>query len=178
MSLQAPSYGPYFGEEKMKVSFEHLIDAPVETVIAAYKDPDFYVQKLKNSGALTVEILEREELPDGRVRLKARATEPSRVPAFLRKSDIDEYVDENVLDPNKGELTWRITPKHGADKVFLSGKVEFKPEGQGRTKIIFHVELVVKIPLLGGQAEKIGLANSEEECARQAEFIRKWLSKA
>jgi len=162
----------------MKVQHEHLIPAPVEAVLAAYRDPEFYVQKLKNSGALSVEILEREEYPDGRVRLKARATERSRVPAFLRKSDVDEYMDENVLNPADRTLTWRITPKTGADKVFLSGRVEFHPDGADRTRIVFHTELEVKIPLIGGKAEKIGLANTEEECARQAEFVRAWVAKA
>lgn len=160
----------------MKVRFEHVIPAPVERVLAAYRDPDFYVQKSKNSGALTVEILEREEFPDGRVRLKARATEPSRVPAFLRKSDVDEYVDDNVLDPNAKVMTWRITPKMGADKVFLSGRVEFVPEGE-KTRVVFHTELQVKIPLVGGTAEKAGLADTEKECARQADFLTRWVTR-
>lgn len=159
----------------MKVRFEHVVPAPVERVIAAYRDPDFYVKKGKNSGMLTVEILEREEYPDGRVRLKARATEPSRVPAILRKSDVDEYVDENVLDPTARVLTWRITPTKEADKVFLSGRVEFLPEG-GKTRVVYHTELQVKIPLIGGAAEKMGLADTEKECARQAEFLTRWVS--
>lgn len=159
----------------MKVRFEHVIPAPVERVIAAYRDPDFYVKKSKNSGMLTVEVLEREEFPDGRVRLKARATEPSRVPAALRKSEVDEFVDENVLDPNARVLTWRITPTMGADKVFLSGRVEFLPEG-GKTRVVYHTELQVKIPLIGGAAEKMGLADTERECARQAEFLTRWVT--
>lgn len=161
----------------MRVRFEHLIPAPVEKVIAAYRDPDFYVKKSLNSGALSVEIIEREEFQDGRVRLKARATEPSRVPAFLRKSDVDEYVDENILDPNARVLTWRITPKMGADKVFLSGRVEFVPEGP-KTRVVYHTELEVRIPLVGGKAEKMGLADTEKECARQAEFLTRWLEES
>lgn len=159
----------------MKVRFEHVIPAPVEKVIAAYRDRDFYVEKIRNSGALTVEVLEREELPDGRVRTKARVTEPSRVPAFLRKSDVDEYVDDNVLDPEARTLTWRITPKMGADKVFLSGRVEFVPDG-ANTRVVFHTELEVRIPLIGGKAEKMGLQDTEKECARQAEFIARWVA--
>ncbi len=159
----------------MKVRFEHVIPAPVERVIAAYRDPDFYVKKSKNSGMLTVEVLEREEFSDGRVRLKARCTEPSRVPPPLRKSEIEEFVDDNVLDPNARVLTWRITPTRGADKVFLSGRVEFLPEG-GKTRVVYHTELQVKIPLVGGAAEKMGLADTEKECARQAEFLTRWVT--
>lgn len=157
-----------------KVSYSYVIPAPIEKVLAAYRDQEFYVQKLKNSGAITVEVLEREELPDGGIRMKARATEPSRVPSFLRKSDVDEYVDDNVLDPNAKVLEWRITPKQGADKVFLSGRVEFTPEGDN-TRITFHTQIEIKIPLLGGKAEKIALADTEKECARQAEFITRWV---
>lgn len=158
----------------MKVRHEHVIPAPLDRVLTAYRDPDFYVKKLKNSGALSVEILEREEYPDGRVRLKARATEPTRVPAPLRKSDVDEFVDDHVLDPNARVLTWRITPRMGADKVFLSGRLEFVPEGK-QTRLVFHTELEVKIPLIGGAAEKMGLADTEKECARQAEFVTRWV---
>lgn len=162
-------------EVPMKVVHEHVIDVPVDRVVEAYKSEDFYVAKLKNSGAITVEVLEREEMPDGRIRMKARASEPSRVPAFLRKSDVDEYVDENELDPNRRVFTWRITPHVMADRFFLYGDVRFEPQGEGRTKLIFTTNLDVKVPLVGGRAEKIGLSKTEEEVLSQVRFIEKWV---
>ena len=160
----------------MKVSYEHVIDAPIEKVLAAYADDDFYVQKARNSGATQVEILERQEMPGGKLRKKARITEPSRIPAFLRKNDYDTYDDDNVLDPTARVMTWKVTPSMMADKFFLSGSVEFHPQGD-KTRVVFHSQLEVKIPLVGGKAEKIGLEKTEEEVGRQAQFIRNWVAK-
>ena len=158
----------------MKVKHEHVVQAPRDTVLAAYRDDTFYVEKLKNSGALTVDIVEREELPGDRLRRKMKVSEPSRVPSFLRKSEVDTYEDNDVLDCTAGTLTWKVTPQMMADKFFLSGAVEFHPEGAA-TRIVFHTELEVRIAFVGGQAEKIGLGKTEEEVTRQVDFLRKWL---
>jgi hypothetical protein len=158
-----------------KVSYEHLVPAPIDKVLEAYAQDDFYILKLKNSGATTVEVLEREELPGNRLRRKCRATEPSRVPAMLRKSETDTYVDDNVLDRDKRVMTWKVTPNMMADKFFLSGQVDFQAQG-AQTKVVFHTQLEVKLPLFGGKAEKIGLEKTAEEVARQAAFLKSWVA--
>ncbi len=159
-----------------KVSYEHVIPAPIDKVLAAYADDDFYILKLKNSGATTVQVLEREEQPGNRLRRKCKASEPSRVPAMLRKSDVDTYVDDNVLDREKKVMTWKVTPEMMADKFFLSGSVEFVAQGT-QTRVVFHTQLEVKLPLVGGKAEKIGLEKTAEEVARQAAFLKDWVAK-
>jgi hypothetical protein len=161
-------------ETLMKVTYEHVVDAPVSKVLDVYSEDDYNIQKLKNSGAISVAILEREELPGNRIRRKVQATEPSRVPAFLRKSETDTYVDDNVLDRDQGTLTWKVTPSMMADVFLLSGKVEFHAQGD-RTRIVYTTQLEVKIPLLGGKAEKIGLEKTEEEVKRQVAFLKQWL---
>lgn len=158
----------------MKVRFEHIIPAPMDKVLEAYRDDTFYTERLKNSGALTVEILEVEEMPEGRLRKKVKATEPSRIPPPFRRSEVDEFIDDHVLDPNAGTLTWKVTPSLAADKFFLSGVLEFHPEGKN-TRMVFNTELEVKIPFVGGKVEKIGLAKTEEEVDKQVAFIKKWM---
>lgn len=160
----------------MKVRHEHVVEAPFEKVMAAYADDDFYVAKLKNSGALSVEVLEREDLGGGKIRRKARVSEPSRIPQFLRKSDVDTYVDDHVLDTKAGIQTWKVTPSMMADKFFLSGSVQFLREGAS-TRIVFETVMEVKIPLVGGKAESIGLSKTEEEVGRQVAFLRTWLAR-
>lgn len=159
-----------------KVSYEHLVPAPIEKVLEAYAQDDFYIQKLKNSGATSVEVLEREEQPGNRLRRKCRASEPSRVPAFLRKSETDTYVDDNILDRDRHLMTWKVTPHMMADVFLLSGSVEFHAAG-AQTKVIFNTQLEVKIPLIGGKAEKIGLEKTAEEVARQAAFLKDWVAR-
>ena len=158
-----------------EVSYTHTIDAPLERVIDAYRSAEFYAAKQKHSGAYTVEILEEEELPGGKRRMVARVEEPTRVPPFLRRSDVDVFEDESLLDPERGELTWKITPGTAADVFFVSGRVGFEAAGE-QTRVTFTTRIEVKIPLLGKKAEKIGVEKIEAETAQQAEFIRKWLS--
>jgi hypothetical protein len=159
----------------MKVRHEHVIDAPIEKVMESYAGKDFYIAKMKNSGALTVDVVEWKEAPDGTVKRKVRASEPSRIPAFLRKNDVDSYDDDSVFDPKARTLAWKVTPTIMADKFFLSGLVEFIPQGTG-TKVAFNTELVVKIPLIGGKAESIGLEKTQEEVNRQVAFLKKWIA--
>ena len=161
----------------MKVKHEHVVPAPIDKVMDAYADPTFYCEKLKNSGALSVEVLEREELAGGKVRMKARATEKSRIPPIpmVKKPDVDTYVDDSVFDRQARVLTWKVTPSMFADKFFLSGKMEFFPQGDG-TRLVFHTELEVKIFGVGGAVEKVGLAKTEEEVKRQVEFTKKWVA--
>ncbi|MBL6974558.1 MAG: DUF2505 domain-containing protein [Deltaproteobacteria bacterium] len=158
----------------MKVRFEHVISAPLEQVLEAYRDDTFYIEKLKNSGALSVEILEKEEMPGGKLRKKVKATEPSRIPQPFRRAEVDEFIDDNVLDPETGTLVWKVTPSMAADKFFLSGVLEFHGDG-GSTRMVFNTELEVKIPFVGNKVEKIGLAKTEEEVETQVAFIKKWM---
>ena len=161
----------------MKVKHEHVVAAPVDKLLDAYADPTFYCEKLKNSGALSVEVLAREELPGGKVRMKARVSEKSRIPPIpmVKKPDVDTFVDDSVVDRQARVLTWKVTPSMFADKFFLSGKMEFLPQGD-QTRLVFHTELEVKIFGVGGAVEKVGLAKTEEEVKRQVEFTRKWMA--
>jgi hypothetical protein len=160
----------------MRVSYTHVIDAPCDKIMAAYRSTEFYEEKQKSSGALTVEILETEDLEDGRFRMKARCSEPSRVPKFLRKSDVDTYIDDTLLDSEAGTLTWKVTPGTMPDVFFLSGRIDFVADGE-QTKVTYNTELKVKIPLVGKKAEKIGLEETEQETNKQADFLRQWVAR-
>ncbi len=159
----------------MKVRYEHLIPAPYQKVVDAYRSTEFYEQKQKNSGAISVEIERAEERPDGSFHMVARVSEPSRMPSFLRKSDVDHYTDDTVLDPQASTLTWKITPDQMAEVFLLSGLIEFADLGE-QTRVTFNVELRVKIPLVGKKAEKIGLQQSEKESEKQAAFLKQWVA--
>lgn len=157
----------------MKVSFEHMVPVAVDDVVGAYMDIDFFVAKQKDAGAITIDVLETEKLPGGKFRWKARVTEPSRVPKFLRKSEVDTYTDDSVVDPERRTLTWKITPEVMAEVFLLSGVVEFHPSGDG-TRVVYNTDLEVKIPLVGKKAEKHGLEKTEEACKQQAAFLAGW----
>ena len=158
----------------MKVTHRHMLNIPKDKVIGFYTEDDFYEAKLRNSGALTIEIVEKEELPGNKLRKKVKVSEKSRLPSFIRKNDVDNYTDDNILDLEAGTLTWKVTPSMMANKFKLSGKVEFHARGEDRCELVFNTAMEVKIPLIGRKAEKIGLKNTEEEVKRQVDFIKKW----
>ncbi|MCP4676549.1 MAG: DUF2505 domain-containing protein [Deltaproteobacteria bacterium] len=159
-----------------KVAYEHTIPAPRNQVIDAYRTSAFYEEKQKSAGAISVEILEWEELANGDVKWRARITEPSRQPAFIRKSDVDTFEDNSVLSPEAGTLSWKITPSTAADKFKLQGLVAFHDEGES-TRVVYNIEIEVKIPFVGSKVEKFALDKSEKETAKQAAFLRDWLAR-
>ena len=160
----------------MKVTYEHTIPATVDKVFEAYGQEEFYIARQKGMGALSVEVLKWETDANGEVRSEVRVTEPSKQPSFIRKSDVDMYVDHSFLDPAQRTLTWKVIPSQGADKFKLQGKVEFQADGD-RTRVIYHIDIQVKIPIIGKKAEKYALAKTEEETAKQADFLKNWMRK-
>ena len=158
----------------MKVVFDYEIDDSADRVLEAYKNVDFHVAKQKDLGAISSEILSSEEKSDGKVCFKMKVSEPSRVPAFLHKSDVDTYVIESEVDPQTRTMTWKVTPEVMEKVFFLKGEVYMGASGDG-AKIEYTTELEVKVPLVGKKAEKMGLAQTEEECKKQTEFLKTWL---
>ncbi len=159
----------------MKMSITKVVPISIEKAIGAYGNMEFYTARQKDAGAITVDVLETEDLPDGKFRFSVRVTEPSRVPSFLRKSDVDTYVDDSVLDRETQTLTWKITPSVAADLFKMSGRVDFAAQGDS-TRVTYNVTMEVKIPLLGRKAEKHGLAKTEEACEQQSAFLEKWIN--
>ena len=162
----------------MNHTCDFVVPAPVEDVMALYADGEFYAAKLKNSGALTVELLVHEEREDGTKFMRAQGTEPTRVPNIpgFRKSDVDTFIDENVLDRKARTLTWKVIPEIMVDKFFLYGHMEFQPAPENATRIVFNTTMEIKIPFIGKKAEKIGLSKTEEEVGRQVEFVKGWIA--
>lgn len=159
----------------MKVSFEHIVDVPVDKALAVYKEADFHLEKQKALGAISMEMLETEQVSDTQKKFKLRGTEKSRVPDFLHKSDVDSYVIDSVLDTTARTLTWKVTPEVMAKVFFLTGEVYLAASGD-KTKIVYTTKLEVKVPFLGKKAEKIGLAQVEGECQKQTDFLLKWVA--
>lgn len=162
----------------MKVTYKHELPAPFRAVIDTYRDPRFYEAKQKHFGAVSLEILQWDEDEDGVLRYRVKVTEPSRQPAFIRKSDTDTYIDESQLDTKKGTLTWKVIPEVGTDKFSINGSVEFQPNGEQSTTGIYQIEFSVKIPLVGKKIEKYVLDKSEEETAKQVRFVKDWLEQS
>lgn len=160
----------------MKITYEHIVPFPKDKVLEIYVNDDFYVGMQKNAGAISVDLLETSDLPEGGRARKARITAPSRVPAALRKSDTDEYVDDCKVDVSAARMFYRITPNMFADQFKLSGSLDFIDQDDS-TKLVFTTEIEIRIPLLGKKLEKQSLAETEKEVLAQVSFLKDWAGK-
>lgn len=157
----------------MKIQHEHVVSIPRARVLEIYLNDDFYVAQLKNSGAITVEILETGVLPGGGKSRKAKVTQPTKVPPMLRTSDTDQYVDTMKVDVAAARMSYQITPSQFADQFYLAGAIDFIDQGPV-TKMVFTTEVEVKIPFVGKKFEKQAVDEAEGLVQKQVDFVRSW----
>jgi hypothetical protein len=160
---------------QVRASFTYTVPARVDQVVEVYKSTAFFLATLKHAGAVTIEILEERSLPGGGRYWRAKITESSRVPEFLRASDLDIYINESAFDPPKRKLTWRIFPNFKTGRFSLSGEIALL-DAEAVTRVVYTADLKVRIPLIGRQAETYGLRKIGEELRKQSEFLASWLS--
>ena len=161
----------------MRDSFTYTVSATVEEAVAAYKTTEFFLATLKHAGAVTIEILEERPLPGEGRYWKAKISESSRVPEFLRASDLDIYINESAFNPPKRKLSWQIRPNFSSGRFSLTGNISLFEEGKDATRLVYDVTLDVKVPLIGSAAEAFGLRKIGEEFRSQAAFLEQWLNR-
>lgn len=158
----------------MQASFSHSVSYPIDRVTAAYRATDFFLATLKHAGAVAIEILEERALPDGGRFWRAKITESSRVPEFLRASDVDIYLNESTFHPNERRLTWCIAPNVQANRIHLSGNILLEALEEG-TRLVYDVSLTVRLPFIGSKLESFGMKKIGREFQDQAAFLSEWL---
>ena len=154
----------------MKQQFEFSVPVSVDAVVETYKSTAFFIETMKLAGARTVDIIEEEALADGGHRWKARITDTTRLPAFLRVSDIVVIVNESEFHPHARKLKFRITPAIPLELVRLTGEIQIEEDGD-HAKLIYAVNLQVNIPVIGRRTESPGIQIIGKECKKQAEFL-------
>lgn len=160
----------------MKIQHEHVVSIAKERVLQIYLDDQFYIGQLKNSGAITVNILESSAIPGGGVSRKTRVTQPTKVPAMLRKSDTDEYIDDCRVDVSQSRMSYRITPSMFADQFNLAGSIDFIEFGP-TTRLVFTTEIEIRIPLLGRKLEQQSIDEAEGLVQKQVDFLKAWAAR-
>ena len=139
----------------MRFTLEHRFDAPVDVVAQVANDPDFQaaLDELPNVGERRVTKL--EEHPDGTihriVRYKLGSQLPAPVVAVL--GDTATWDEIGDYDPSAREWTFEIKPHMLGGRLQCRGRYAFVPDGDA-TKRLVEVDLKVKVPLVGGRAER------------------------
>lgn len=138
------------------VKARYLCAADVETVFAALSSEQWAARKAAelHDGS---QVVRREEKPDGGVVLVVSRELPEGVPGWLAKflpkdgraTQTDDWGPADPSGVRRG--TWSATiPGAPAD---VGGTMRLEPDGTGTTYVI-EGEVTVRVPVIGGKAEK------------------------
>ena len=136
----------------MERSDTHTYDAPVDTVIAMFADPDAITARYESMGHRDIEVLECS-MTDGSLTVRTSRVVDVDLPGFARK----------VLKPTNTMVQvdrWSETADGGWDGSFdvevagapvhLGGTMRLTPEGSATTMDL-TITMDVKVPLVGGK---------------------------
>jgi len=166
----------------VKFEMHHVFAAPLAQVERAIFHPDL------NAHLLTVlvrveamEELERNETETEIVR-KVRVRPRYEVPSFAKgaiRREMTEYVEASRYDKRAHRFTYTIHPNIPAawgDKFVSRGTYTLTEDPGPRTRRHIEVELTIKVPLVGGLAERYIAeqvkANFDQEARALEAFAR------
>jgi hypothetical protein len=159
-------------------SARHEFDVPPAAVAAAMTDPDF-VGTLQLPDLETPEVLGRESDGNGTV-LRARYRFVGSLDPIARRvlgNDRISWVQEVRVgaDATHGEL--RVVPDTRAGQMTFTGSYDLDAAGSGGTVRELHGELRIKVPMIGGRAEKRILPGILRRIDLEADAMRTWLAR-
>jgi hypothetical protein len=139
----------------VKLSASHIFDAPAAAVCEAMGDPDFYAG-LDLPDVESPEVLVRTADGD-RVDIHVRFTYTGKLDPIARRivgHDHVSWVQRLVIDTTTMACALTVTPAAGVVPVTCTGRFELHPADGGQCLRTLTGELRVKVPIIGGRAEK------------------------
>lgn len=152
------------------VETSHETGGDVEQVFATLTSPDWPARKAAELGDGS-EVVEREQRPDGGVRMVVSRELPSGVPGFLERflpADGRVVQTDDWGPAVGGERHGRWSVSIPGSPASLGGTLRLAPTATG-SRYAIEGEVTVKIPLIGGKAERfigdmvVRLADKEAE---------------
>lgn len=144
----------------MKFEMRHELAATVAQLERAIFHPDFCARLLASLRKLeAMEELERNETEHEIVR-RLRVRPRYELPSFAKgriKPEMTEYVEASRYDKRAHRFTYTIHPNippAWSDKFTSRGTYTLTDAPGGSTRRHIEVELVLKVPLIGGLAER------------------------
>ena len=158
----------------MAMALKYEFGCDVETAFELLTDPDFLVQRSMDLGELSADC-EVEE--DGDIIRVIHSRELEReLPSFLAKifnslqqvQKIEEWKRKG--DAYAGSFDYIIQ----GQPVKIKGTFDLKPKGKGCVYSAKY-DVKVKIPLIGGKAEKFATAQTEDGVRKELEYAKEKL---
>ena len=161
----------------MELRVEQVIAAPLEAVEDAFVDPGFLARLAELPSFAGVELLSQEvdgDLVRQRVHYAFVGELSPAVTAIVDPAKLS-WVEESVHDRATHRADCRILPDHYAHRLECSYAVQLTPEGNA-TRRTAQGDLRVRVPLLGGRAERAIVGGLRDHAEREAEAVAAWLA--
>lgn len=160
----------------MKLEQTFTIDAPLEKVMKAMRDPALIEEDAKSRTCVSMKIVETKNTAD------AHHFEMHTVDYAVGLTGIDKKKTENNTnyvewDLKKGVSTWKW--KGGsemANKAKITGGTNLSAQGKG-TSIYMYVDIDVPIPIVGKKVSEMIGKNFKSEWPKYMERLTKWVKK-
>ncbi len=162
----------------MRLEARHEFPAPVADVERAMADPAFYDQLHDLPDLAPPEVLDRTEV-GSRITLRVRYVFTGHVDLIVRRVvNIDQlvWIQTTEFDTHAHEATLTVVPEKLGSMLQCAGKFELASTSAGGTVRTLTGELKVKVPLLGGRAERALAPGILRRIDLEADALRTWLT--
>lgn len=163
----------------MQVSFTHDFDCDAERYWRAFFS-DEYNRALDERMKMTRTVLERAE-DDAGIRRRVRFELGARdLPALVKKvaGDSIGYEERSVWRRAESAMEIAVEPSIPAlkGKFEMTGTFRVVPDRPGKVRREIRANVTVRVPLLGGQLERLVAEELRKSYDATAAFTRTWLS--
>lgn len=128
------------------------VDLDPDRLVEVLTAPEFQEAREKAQDALEVSYKELRREGDKLV-YEVHVTQYARTKTGVDKSKTEQAVTTYDWDLTARRATWVYVDPH-SDRVTVKGSVRVEPKGAGST-LVDDMEVSVKVPLVGGQIEKL-----------------------
>jgi hypothetical protein len=165
----------------VRFSADHRFAAPLQAVEQAMTDPDFFAELRDLPGIEAPELLDRHER-DATVELRVRYLFSGDLPSVARRvlgrGEL-AWVQRSTVDLERHQTKFTIEPETHADLLTCTGLYvlrEVRPSPDAETARTISGELRVRVPLLGGRAERAIASGLVERLDAEATALARWLA--
>jgi Protein of unknown function (DUF2505) len=162
----------------MKFDLVHTFECSLATLEGALLAPEL-PKRLAQAmhGIRSIEPLSSDD--DGRlVRRRIKFVPTTEVPSFARgkiKPEMLEWVEESTYDRERHRFEYRILPnipERWRDRFTSHGSYALREVAPGRTERRVEGEVIIKVMLIGGMAEKYVIGQVKKNFDDEAEGLR------
>jgi hypothetical protein len=160
----------------VKLAVRHDFDCSVARYWEMYWDPEFD-EALRRDAAVQRDLI--EERTEGAIQIRRLRFTPDRelpsaVAALIGAKKL-VYEQENRWDSANNTMHWRVIPTFLQGKFDAKGLFKVVPLGADACQQVVEGEIVVNVPLVGGQIEKAVVAEVQRSYDKTAATCREWL---